>query len=85
MGGQFYSHSDSYETFSSVRYGRTVFDTVYTINRIFCQCPKLRFYLVRPQGALLLKLCTREVLHAPSLYVSIIIGLKNVHTPGAHL
>ena len=51
----------------------------------YIQCPKLRFYLVRPQGAFFLKLCAREYLHAPSIYVVIITGSKNVHTPGAHL
>ena len=28
------------------------------------QCPKLRFYFMRPQGALVLKLCAREFFHA---------------------
>ena len=36
------------------------------------QCPKLRFYSVRPQGAHLLKLCARKFLPTPSLYVAII-------------
>ena len=49
------------------------------------QCPKLRFYFVHPQGALLLKLCTRDFLHAPSQYGLMTISSKNVHTPGAHL
>ena len=49
------------------------------------KCPTLRFYLVRPQGALFLKLCAREFLHAPLIYVAIINGSKNVHTPGAPL
>ena len=37
------------------------------------------------QGALPIKLCTRKLLHAPSQYIAIINGSKNVHTPGAHL
>ena len=49
------------------------------------QCPKLSFYFVHSQGALPKKLCTRKFLHAPSQYIAIINGSKNVHTPGAHL
>ena len=49
------------------------------------QCPKLRFYSMRQQGARLLKLCAREFLHAPYLYVAVITGSKYVPTPGAHL
>ena len=37
------------------------------------------------QGALLLKLCAREILHAPSQYVVMINGSKIVHTTHAHL
>ena len=52
---------------------------------ILCmQCPKLSFYLVHSEGALHIKLCTRKLLHAPSQYIAIINGSKNVHTPGAH-
>ena len=36
-------------------------------------------------GALLLKLCTRKFLYAPSQYITIIHGSKNVHTPGVLL
>ena len=32
-----------------------------------------------------MKLCTRKLLHAPSQYIAIINGSKNVHMPGAHL
>ena len=49
------------------------------------QCPKLSFYFVHSQGALPIKLCTRKLLHAPSQYIAIINGSKNVHTPGAHV
>ena len=49
------------------------------------QCPKLSFYFVHSQGALPLNLCIRNLLHAPSQYVAIINGSKNVHTQGAHL
>ena len=49
------------------------------------QCPKLSFYFVHSQGALLLKLCTRKLLHAPSQYIAIINSSKNMHTLGAHL
>ena len=49
------------------------------------QGPKLSFYVVHSQGALSIKLCTRKLLHAPSQYIAIINGSKNVHTPGAHL
>ena len=49
------------------------------------QCPKLSLYFVHSQGALPIKLCTRKLLHAPSKYIAIINGSKNVHTPGAHL
>ena len=37
------------------------------------QCPKLRFYFVHPPGALLLKLCTRDFLHA-LLYYEVMIN-----------
>ena len=43
------------------------------------QCPKLSFYSVHSQGALHIKLCTRKLLHAPSQYIAIINGSKNVH------
>ena len=49
------------------------------------QCPKLSFYFVHSSGALPIKLCTRKLLHAPSQYIAIIDGSKNVLTPGAHL
>ena len=49
------------------------------------QCPKLSFYFVPSQGALPIKLCTRKLLHAPSQYIAMINGSKNVLTPGAHL
>ena len=49
------------------------------------QCLKLSFYFVHSQGALPIKLCTRDMLHAPIQYIAIINGSKNVHTPGAHL
>ena len=49
------------------------------------QCQELSFYFVHSQGALPIKLCTRKLLHAPSQYIAIINGSKNVHTPGAHL
>ena len=49
------------------------------------QCPKLSFCFVHSQGALPLKLCTWTFLHAPSQYIAIINGSKNVHTRGAHL
>ena len=57
---------------------RVTFGTVY-------QRPKLSFWFVHSQGALPIKLCTRKLLHAPSQYIPIINGSKNVHTPGAHL
>ena len=57
---------------------------VYIIN-IYVQCPKLSFYFVHSQGALPIKLCTRKLIHAPSQYIALINGSKNVHTPGAHL
>ena len=60
-------------------------DSLATIYYILSQCPKLRFYLVRPRGALLLKLCAREFLHASSIYKAMLTGSKNVHTLGAHL
>ena len=49
------------------------------------QCPNLSFYFAHSQGALPMKLCTRKLLHAPSKYIAIINGSKNVHSPGAHL
>ena len=42
-------------------------------------------WFVHSQGALPIKLCTRKLLHAPSQYIAIINGSKNVHTLGAHL
>ena len=48
------------------------------------QCPKLSFNFVHSQGALPIKLCTRKLLHAPSQYIAMINGSRNVHTPGAH-
>ena len=59
--------------------------SVLLICNSFWQCPKLIFYFVHLQGALLLKLCTREFLHAPSQWVGMVNSSKNVHTPGAHL
>ena len=58
---------------------------VYMYIYIYIQCPKLSFYFVHSQGALPIKLCTRKLIHAPSQYIAIINGSKNVHTPGAHL
>ena len=55
------------------------------LGQVRIQCQKLRFSSVRPQGALVLKLCAREFVHAPYQYVAIISGSKNVHTLDAHL
>ena len=52
---------------------------------IYLQCPKLSFYFVHLQGAFPIKLFTGKLLHAPSQYIAIINGSKNVHTLGAHL
>ena len=49
------------------------------------QCPKLRFYCMHPPGAFLLKLCTRDYLHAPSLYVVMIHLKKKGAHAGCHL
>ena len=68
-----------------IRSGIIPIDPNPAISAHTVQCPKLWFYFVRSQGARLLNLCTGEFLHAPSVYVPIITGSKNVHTPGAHL
>ena len=44
------------------------------------QCPKLRFYFVHPPGALLLKLCIRDFLHALFYYVVMILSKKRAHS-----
>ena len=62
-----------------------VYMYIYAYVCIYIQCPKLRFYFVHPLGALLLKLCTRDFLHALFYYVVMINSQKSVHTPGAHL
>ena len=49
------------------------------------QCPKLSFYFVHSQGAHLLKLCIRKLIHAPSQDIALINSSKNVHTLGANL
>ena len=36
-------------------------------------CPKLRFYLMGPQGAHLLKLCAREFLHSVPILIHILL------------
>ena len=46
---------------------------------------EIMVFVGAPTGCTLLKICAQEFLHAPSLYVGIINGSKNVHTQGAQL